>query len=67
MLFNVRKGDLETSFYEHLKCFQPKQDVLDLFEQIVLDVWKNRQSDQIKEEYKHEKELKKLREKQDRY
>ncbi len=63
---NVRKGDLETSFYEYLKSFQPKQGVLDLFEQIVLDVWRDRQSIQIKEEYKNEKELKKLREKQDK-
>ncbi len=37
-----------------------------MFEQIMLDVWKNKQSAQIKEEYKLEKELKKLREKQDR-
>ena len=63
---NIRKEDLESSFYEYLKSFQPRQGVLDLFEQIVLDVWRNRQSDQIKAEYKHEKELKKLREKQDK-
>ncbi len=63
---NVRKRELETSFYEYLKRFQPKQDILDLFEQIVLDVWRDRQSIQIKEEYKNEKELKKLREKQDK-
>jgi len=62
----VRKADLETSFYEYLKSFQPKQGVLDLFEEIVLDVWRNRQSERVKEEHKHEQELNKLREKQDR-
>ena len=63
---NVRKADLETSFYEYLKGFQPKQGVLDLFEQIVLDVWRDRQSTRAKEGYKYEKELKKLRDKRDR-
>ena len=63
---NIRKQDLETSFYEYLKGVQPRQDVLDLFGQIVLDVWKSRQSVQIKERQRLDEELKKLREKQDR-
>ncbi len=63
---NVRKADLETSFYEYLKSFQPKQGVLDLFEEIVLDVWRDRQSARVKDERKHEQEINKLREKQDR-
>ncbi len=63
---NVRKADLETSFYEYLKSFQPKQGVLDLFEEIVLDVWRDRQSARVKDEHKHDQEINKLREKQDR-
>ncbi len=63
---NVRKADLETGFYKYLKSFQPKQGVLDLFEEIVLDVWRDRQSKRVKQEHRHEQEIKKLREKQDR-
>ncbi|MBT7590329.1 MAG: recombinase family protein [Candidatus Scalindua sp.] len=63
---NIRKQDLETSFYEYLKRVQPRQDVMDLFGQIILDVWKSRQSVQIKEGQRLDEELKKLREKQDR-
>ena len=63
---NIRKRDLEKSFYEYLKSVQPRQEVLDMFEQIILDVWKNRQAVQIKEKSKLKKELKELKEKQDR-
>ncbi|MCP4254052.1 MAG: hypothetical protein GY775_11715 [Candidatus Scalindua sp.] len=63
---NIRKADLETSFYEYLKGFQPKQEVLNLFEEIVLDVWRDRQSARVKDEHKREQELKKQRETQDR-
>ncbi|MFV1977604.1 MAG: hypothetical protein ACC651_17830, partial [Candidatus Scalindua sp.] len=62
----MRKADLETSFYEYLKSFQPKQGVLDLFEEIVLDVWRDRQSARVKDEHKHDQEINKLRGKQDR-
>jgi site-specific DNA recombinase len=63
---NIRKQDLETRFYEYLKSVQPRQDVLDLFGQIILDVWKSKQSVQIKEGHRLDEALKKLREKQDR-
>ena len=63
---NIRKRDLEISFYEYLKSVQPRQDVLDLFEQIILDVWKNRQAVQIQEGRRHDKELKSSKEKLDR-
>ena len=62
----VKKEALETSFYELLKSIQPSADILNLFEAIVLDVWKNKQAEQIKEEYRLEKELKALEEKKDR-
>mgnify|MGYP000081783304 FL=1 len=63
---NVTKRKLETSFYEYLKNIQPNHDILNLFEQIVMDVWKTKQSNQVKEECRFQNELKKLGEKQDR-
>ncbi|MBL8012659.1 MAG: recombinase zinc beta ribbon domain-containing protein [Candidatus Omnitrophica bacterium] len=64
--YNVRKAVLESAFFEYLKSFQPRPDILNLFEKIVIDVWKAQQSEQIKEELRVEKELKALQEKQNR-
>jgi site-specific DNA recombinase len=55
---NIRKEDLEVRFHGYLKSIQPRQNILDLFEQIILDVWKNRHAIQIQEERRLEKELK---------
>ncbi len=63
---NVRKQELEAKFYEHLKSFQPAQDILDLFEIIVLDAWRTKESERIKDEYRIEQELKLLEETKNR-
>ncbi len=63
---NVKKQDLEAKFYSYLKSFQPNQDTLVMFEAIVLDVWKAKQEEQIKEEFRLEKELKELQSTKDR-
>ena len=63
---SVKKHSLENDFYEHLKSIQPKDNILSLFNEIVLDVWKNKQSEQIKEELKVEKQLCELNKRKDR-
>jgi len=61
----VRKEDLETQFYEYLRSFQPNEETLALFEAVILDVWKTKQTERIKEQCRLEKELKALEEKRD--
>ncbi len=56
----VRKEILEKEFYDLLKSFQPNNAILDLFEQIVLDVWKNKQTERMNEKHRLEKELRTL-------
>ncbi len=63
---NVKKEALDAKFYELLRSIQPNADVLALFEAIILDVWKNKQAEQIKEEYRLEMELNALSKKKDR-
>ena len=63
---SVRKEVLESAFYEHLKTLQPKEDMVALFKVTVVAVWKKKQEESIKEEYRLEQDLKKLREKKDR-
>ena len=63
---NVKKQDLETKFYEHLKQYEPKPEILDLFGAIVLDLLKNSQSEQIQNEYRLDQELKALKENQNK-
>ena len=60
---NVRKHDLEARFYDYLKTFQPNEDIWALFEAIVSDVWKAKQSERTKQRNRLEKELRALREK----
>jgi site-specific DNA recombinase len=62
----VRKEDLETKFYEYLRSFQPNEETLALFEAVILDVWKTRQTERIEEQCRLEKELKALEEKRDK-
>ncbi len=64
--FSIRKRDLEAAFYKHLESLQPREEIFNLFEAMVMDVWKTRQAEQIKEEHRLEKELKDLKEKKDR-
>ena len=63
---NIKKAVLETAFFEYLKTFQPREDIIDLFNAIVIDALQKQQSNEIKEEYRIERELKELKETQDR-
>ncbi len=63
---NIRKEVLENNFYNYLKTFQPENDILELFEAIVIDVWKNRHEERIKEQKGYETELKNLKNKKDK-
>lgn len=56
----VTRSVLESKFYEYLKTFQPSEEAIDFFEAIVLDAYRNRESERIKEEYRIEKDLKSL-------
>lgn len=58
---NLKKLDLENRFYEHLKSFEPTEDTLKMFEAIILDYWKTRQAESIKNEFRLEQELKELK------
>ena len=63
---NVTKQELEGKFYAYLLSFQPKPEILDLFEAIVMDTWNNRRSEQIKAEHKLNQELKTLNERKNK-
>jgi len=62
----VRKEVLEEDFYQCLKELQPKKEIMDLFKDIVLDVWKKKKEESFKEVKRLEKEMQKLREKKER-
>lgn len=62
----VKRRDLQAAFYEYLKSFQPIEETLTLFKVIILDVWRNKQSERIKEEHRIEGELKTLGAEQER-
>lgn len=63
---NVKKLEIESKFYNNLLSFQPNTEILDLFEAIVLDIWKEKQSEQFKTARRIEQELKILKERKDR-
>ncbi len=63
---NLKKKVLETKFYEYLKTFQPKEDMLNLFEATVMDVWETKQGDNFDEKMRLEKELNELIKTKDR-
>ena len=63
---NVRKEKLEEEFYQYLKTFQPKEEILNLFEEVVLDVWKKKNEESFKEVQRLEKELKDIKNKKER-
>lgn len=62
----IKKVELEDKFYNYVKGFQPKKEMLDLFEAIVIDVWKTKQADHIKEQHKLETEVKVIETKKER-
>jgi len=62
----VRKEVLEEEFYQCLKELQPKQEIMNLFKEIVLDVWKKKKEESFKEVKRLEKEMQKLMEKKER-
>ena len=64
--FNVKKDVLETKFFELLKTLEPREDVIDLFNAVVIDALKKVQSEEIKEEYRIDKELKELKDQLER-
>ena len=53
----VRKEILENKFADLLESIQPEKEILDLFQVIVVDVWKGRQQDSLREKSKLEKKL----------
>ncbi len=57
----VSKKILEDKFIDLLESIQPKKEILDLFEAIIVDVWKNKQKDSFGEKSKLEKRLEKLK------
>jgi len=62
----VRKEVLEEEFYQCLKELQPKKEIMDLFKNIVLDVWKKKKEESFEEVKRLEKEMQKLRDKKER-
>ena len=63
---NVRREILDTEFINYLESIQPESDILDLFEAVVMDVWKTKQASRIAEKRRVEKDLKSLEERRDR-
>lgn len=63
---NVKKQELEARFYEYLKQYEARPDILNLFGAIVLDLLKQSQSEQIKNEYRLDQELKALKDHRDK-
>ena len=57
---NVKKHELEHRFQEHLESYHPNQDGFDLFEAILHNVWKDKQSKQFKDQNQIEKNIKDL-------
>ena len=63
---NIKRDELNAKFYDYLKSFEPTPEMLAIFEATVLDVWKEKQQDSIKTEFKVERQLKELQKKKDR-
>ncbi|MBU1086464.1 MAG: recombinase family protein [Candidatus Omnitrophica bacterium] len=63
---SVKKNELESEFFKYLSSFQPNKEILELFEEIVLNLWKSKQSERIKEQLRLEKEIKEFKEKEDK-
>lgn len=63
---SVRKEKLEEEFYQYLKSFQPKKEIINLFEEVVLDIWKKKYKESFEEIKRLKKELTVLNDKKDR-
>lgn len=63
---NVKKTTLEGKFFEFLKGYEFKPELLNAFKNVVMDVWNKRQEEQIKAEYNIEQEVKELEAKKNR-
>lgn len=63
---NLKKQELEHRFKEHLESYHPNQDALDLFEVILQNVWKEKQTNQIKQQSQIEQSIKTLTTRKDR-
>jgi hypothetical protein len=63
---NFARADLEGSFLTLIKRLQPKPEYMNLFREIVLDVWKDRQATAIKTGKALENNLNRLRVKRQR-
>jgi site-specific DNA recombinase len=64
--FNVKKEDIEGSFFNYLQSYQPKKEILGLFGAVVTDVWDTAQGQRIKEKNRIETDLKALEEEREK-
>ena len=60
---SVRKEKLDEQFIGLLKNLEPKEDVLQLFEKVLIDVWKSQQKENITDKSKLEIAINQLEEK----
>lgn len=57
----VSKSALEQIFYDSIKNIQPNKQFIRLFREVMLEVWKTKQSEAIKEVSRVDKEIQKLK------
>ena len=60
---NIKKDVLESQFIRTLKNLQPSDKIIELFNQVVIDVWKQKQKDKLELVKKLEIDIKKLKDK----
>jgi site-specific DNA recombinase len=63
---NVRRADLEGGFVRYLDAMVPKPEYVRLFREIVLDVWKQKQTDAVETRHRLQRNLDDLLGKKDR-
>jgi len=59
-LGNVRKEELENVFINTLKDLEPSEEVLDLFDRIIIDIWNTKQNESLNAISKFEGEIRNL-------
>ena len=62
---NVRKTDLETGFARYLERLQPRPEYARLFNEIVLETWKEKQAESQAQRKAHDRKLEELRKRKD--
>lgn len=62
----VRKEVLENAFIEHLTAMQPKPEYLRLFNEIVVDVWRNKRADAVNQLAAINRQLDDLKQRKDK-